>query len=237
MSKLKMFTEQGINAFKEYLIQLKTNPSLQCPSLEDSVYCDLYSSDVEIDSQKIFSSRMELAQYLTKIFNDAGIKKQEIINIPNIWSWLTYLWFDQICPQINNIRNVRRLEYYICEPHAFRYYRHYIAASYILYNTLDEKYVVIFLNRALNEHGEFIEQLASRQEIISQQNLIEVIYLLFWDELNCKSKKGVHNYKKPGSLRRLPKIFEQFQLTYDIFSMRSQEILNLLPKEFNGWKN
>ena len=49
-------------------------------------------------------------------------------------------------------------------------------------------------------------------------------------------KKGARNKTGKGILRRFTRdIIPQFQMTYDLNSMDGEEILNLLPKEFEGW--
>jgi len=43
--------------------------------------------------------------------------------------------------------------------------------------------------------------------------------------------------KRPGSLRRLITVIDQFSLTYDLYGMNDDEILDLLPSEFERWRN
>jgi hypothetical protein len=41
----------------------------------------------------------------------------------------------------------------------------------------------------------------------------------------------------PGTLLRFIDIIQQLDLTYDLYSMSGEEILALLPPEFDKWKD
>lgn len=235
MTQLKVFTDEGNNKFKNFLIELKNNPELNIPDLSDNKYSENFQPEITVDENKIFSSRMELAEYLTQIFHNSKVKSQDVISNDKLWTWLTYLWFDQICPKENGGRKVREIVKYICSTDYKKYYRHFIASTFRIYSTLGKNNSLLLLNRPVNDHGDFIEQLASRQEIISNPNLIEVAHILYWDNKENKPKRGASDRKKPGNLRRLIKFFGQIELTYDIFSMKPNEIVKTLPKEFENW--
>lgn len=235
--KLKIFTDEGVNKFRNFLIELKNNPEVIKPDLMASEYSKNFQPVVSVDENKYFSSRMELAEYLNQIFLNAGLRAQTIVSNDKLWTWLTYLWFDQICPTNGNVRQVRELVRYICSPDWRKYYRHYVASSFRIYNALGKENSLLFLNRPVDDHGDYNEQLASRQEIISSPNLIKVAHTLYWDGNENRPKRGGSDRKKPGNLRRLIKLFGQIELTYDIFSMKPEEIVKTLPKEFNSWKD
>lgn len=237
MARLKVFTDEGINEFRNFLIDLKNNPGLDKPDLSDNKFSENFQPEITVDENKNFPSRMELAEYLSKLFRDAGVRSKDIISNDKLWTWLTYLWFDQICPKENGVRKVREIVKYICSSDYKKYYRHFIASTFRIYSTLGKDNSLLFLNRPINDHGDFIEQLASRQEIISKPNLIKVAHELYLDKTNNKPKRGGSDRKKPGNLRRLIKVLGQIELTYDIFSMIPEDILKLLPKEFEIWKN
>lgn len=237
MARLKVFTDEGIKEFRNFLVELKNNPELYKPDLIENKYSENFKPEIIVDENKIFSSRMELAEYLTQIFKDADVKSQTVITNDKLWTWLTYLWFDQICPKDDTERKVREIVKYICSSDYKKYYRHFVASTFRIYSTLGKENSLLFLNRPINDHGDFIEQLASRQEIISNPNLIRVAHELYWDKNENKPKRGSSDRNKPGNLRRLIKLFGQIELTYDIFSMKPDDILKTLPKEFEIWIN
>lgn len=234
MTQLKVLTDDGINEFRNFLIELKDNPALNKPDLSGNKYSENFQPEITVNENKRFSSRMELAEYLSQKFNDAGVKSQYVITNDKLWTWLTYLWFDQICPRECGIRKVREIAKYICSTDYRKYYRHFIASTFRIYSTLGKENSLLFLTCPVNYHGEIIEQLASRQEIISNPNLIKAAHILYWDNDSKKTKRGASG-KNKGTPRRLPKVFGQIELTYDIFSMKPDEIVKILPKEFEVW--
>jgi hypothetical protein len=85
--------------------------------------------------------------------------------------------------------------------------------------------------------GDIWEQLASRQEIISNQPIVGAATLLYLDSDKDRPKRGAASTKrKPGTLRRFVDLIQQLDLTYDLYSMRPTDILGLLPPEFDSWR-
>ena len=85
MARLKVFTNEGINEFRTFLVELKNNPELNKPDLSSINYSDNFQPEVTVDESIIFSSRMGLAEYLTQMLQDAGIKSKDVILNDKLW--------------------------------------------------------------------------------------------------------------------------------------------------------
>jgi hypothetical protein len=81
-----------------------------------------------------------------------------------------------------------------------------------------------------------VEQLSAYQDVITCKPLIAAIGSLVWDEDNAKLKRGFAG-RRAGSARRVPVVAKQFRLTYDLDSMRPEQILALLPREFDRFRD
>ncbi len=79
-----------------------------------------------------------------------------------------------------------------------------------------------------------MEQLASRQSIITNDTIMEVASRLYIDA-SKKQKKGAAS-KKNGSVRRFTEIINQFDLTWDLYGMSPERLMELLPKEFDKFR-
>lgn len=126
---------------------------------------------------------------------------------------------------------------HILSQHAQKYYRHLLAGPYRLLQIHGEN-ARVFLCGPLPQHGDFSEQLASRMQLISNRSLIEVVDRLYYDlsaEGTGHPKRGALTRTRPGNLRRLVAVIQQFDLTYDLYAMSPDEILELLPHEFTRW--
>lgn len=237
MIRMRVLSEQGIEKFWEYIQSFKDKEQMPCLDLNVAPYSYEFQPPVEIEETRTFTTRMEMGEYITRCLSEAGINRIAIIRNRGFWTWLAWLWFEQLCPVVNGRRRVREMARYICSSDYTDYYRHYVAASYDIYSLYGSQNSGLFLHCPLYIHNDFMEQLASRQYIISNRNLIEASHRLYWNVNLNRPKRGSTDRNKLGSLRRLVKVLGQLELTYDIYSMTSDEVLKLLPEEFNGWKN
>jgi hypothetical protein len=233
---LRELTDAGIERFREFILSLKERPDMRPPNLDSPENSKPFYPHIEIDEWRTFPTRMDMAKYLSDIFQHAGLSRRDVIQHPGMWTWIACIWFDTICPVMNGARRVREIARYICSSHYSDYYRHYILANYDIHSALGEENSKLFLWREPHLLSDFIEQLASRQWFISSLPLVQVAHRLYWDENAKKPKVGATDRNRPGNPRRLLKLAEHFELTYDVHSMTPESIMELLPEEFNAWK-
>ena len=82
------------------------------------------------------------------------------------------------------------------------------------------------------------EQIASRQEYVSCQPILEALDLLYYEPVEGRGriKRGATNRDRGGSLDRFIAFLRQIDSTYDLYGMSGQGILDILPPEFDAWK-
>lgn len=237
MIPARIMLPEGENEFRKYLQALRQNPSIPCPDMNTEPFSREFPVELSIDETATFNTKMELAEYLAGRFNNAGIKREGILKENGLWTWLAYVWFDQLAPlRKNGTRDIKEEAKYICSSDYRDYYRHFIAGPYSIYSLHSRENSRIFLYSPVYEHNDFIEQLASRQFIISHQNIVRTVTELYLDASRGFPKRGAQSRNRKGNIRRFVSIIQQFELTYDIYSMSPEQILNLLPEEFNEWK-
>ena len=231
---VRKFNEKGIEKFQTFLVETKNGLAETIPEdiLTSGYLSDIYYPDIFIESRK-FDLKIDLIQY---IFNTINQKHEIQFHNSGLWTWLSAFFFDSICRIVNGKRKVQAEARYILNIENWnRYYRHLIATPVRLLAELDGL-AKIYLTGPPYSHGDLLEQLASRQEIATNKGIVEAATILYWDDEKNKIKKGVRNKTGPGILRRFTRdIIPQFQMTYDLNSMNGEEILNLLPEEFNEW--
>lgn len=156
-----------------------------------------------------------------------------------LWTWLSLFFFDQVCPaEGGGRRKPGELARHVLSQHAQKYYRHLLAGPNRLVQLHDVN-ARVFLYGPLPEHGDFSEQLASRMQFVSNRALIEAVDKLYFDPAANgagRPKRGALTRTRAGNLRRLVSVIQQLDLTYDLYAMNSQQILDLLPDEFAKWK-
>jgi len=239
MIPLRIMLFEGEGEFRNYINRIRDNPFTPRPDLDNPPYSQEFSPRVMVDELHTFQSKMEMAEYLDRTFTQSGVRREDVIGKDGLWTWLAYLWFDRLAP-VNpktGKRDVKGLERYIYNPGFRRYYRHYVRTPYEIYSLYkDNSSVRILLYSPVYKHNDFIEQVASRQFIISHPNLIEALFILYFDRASGRPKRGAQSRRRAGNIHRFVKVIQQFELTYDIYSLSAQEIIDLLPEEFAAWK-
>ena len=236
--KIRKLKETGVIRMCEFLDSLSTDKPLPYPQdmLTDPSYSDAVT-EYEIEARE-FPDKYSVATYLHSLFLAAEIT--DVISNRGLWCWLSLFYFEQLCPRerggkfkpgararwIPEINNFRR------------YYRHLLAGPYRIYyfHHKNPEGAMALLCGEIHKQGDLIEQLASRQELITNRHLIEAVTKLYYDPDTGKNKRGAGG-KGGGSPRRLSEVIDQFNLTWDLYSMTSEEFLELLPLEFNRFKN
>ncbi len=235
MIKIRILKESGIDEFRKYLEDLRLGKPAQRPDLNTNTYSSEFMPALEINEHKSFETRVEMGKYLAECFSSAGLLRENMVDSVGLWSWLAYIWFDQITA---NGKKIRANEKYICMLDYQHYYRHLVAMTYNIYSLYGEENSKLFLGVEPYEVSDMLEQVASRQDIISSKKLVEVLNILYWDSKRNAPKIGATGREgKPGNVRRFIKVIYQLSLTYDLDGVASvQKTLDLLPKDFGVWK-
>jgi hypothetical protein len=237
MASVRKLTEEGIARFSEYLRRIAEGEALEPPNhlLFDDATSEALLGTAEVERVAL-DTKLMAAKYLQRQLG--GLDRSEIDNNVGLWTWLSLFFFDQVCPtETGGRRSPGELVRHVLSHHAQKYYRHLLAGPYRLLQ-LHGTNARVFLYGPLPEHGDFSEQLASRMQLVSNRALIEAVDRLYFDpDANGggRPKKGALTRTRPGNLRRLVTVVQQFDLTYDLYAMSSQEILDLLPAEFERW--
>jgi hypothetical protein len=236
---LRKFNDDGIEKFRELLVLIRNNELVEIPEslLTDPLYCELVSSEIEIERVN-FLTKKKFILHLSEI-----VKK---LNHPSylynngLWTWLAAFYFDSICPENKSGTRVIKKDdskYILSTEEWNKYYRHLLASFTRLHLELGDL-SKIYLVGTPEIFPDLFEQLASRLEIASSRGVIEAVTILYWDNLKERIKTGAANKQGPGVLRRFAKsTIPQFQMTYDLHSMSGNDIIRLLPAEYEIWKS
>jgi hypothetical protein len=236
--KLRRFNRDGVLAFATYRTRLALEPTLSPPFglLEDPALTDLMPGEVEVPAQS-FTNRMEAGRFLNELLDAAGIQSPE--RDQGLWTWLTLFYFDAVCPADGNgRRNPKDEARLIAQVDNFqRFYRHLLLGPYLIvraHRDMPER-AIAFLCKPLWEPGEIAEQLASRKELVTNRAVVEVATLLYYDRTTGSFKRGAGSSVK-GAARRLAALLNQLDITYYLYGMTTNELLALLPKEFDRFR-
>ena len=233
--KTRKLTTRGLSEFSRFIQNLRNGNDLQTPLylLENPEYSSAIELDLEV-TQASFSSRYEMGEYLVWIFKDKNINPY--LGDAGFWSWFALFWFDQLCP-IKNGRRSPSMEYnYILSPKYNHRPRHAVYMTWQLVSRYE--YDALFLlGKPMSTRGELTEQMMARQENFSMESVIKLASKLYLDPATRTFKKGAASRKGAGCIARYILWLDQLKLTYDLFSISSENLSELLPSEFDRFRS
>jgi hypothetical protein len=235
--KLGRLKKAGIDRFNDYLDQLEASPQTEFPSdlLSFPAYFDVIDEETEVISHK-FSTRWEAARYLDSLFSTSGLTGVE--RDAPLWAALTAYYFDTLCPiSPSGTRKIRERAAYLPEPENYkRYYRHLLLGPYLIYHAHRDNpaRAMALLCKPPHVITDIEAQIAASQELVTNPAVVELATKLYYDPTTKSTKPGAGG-KGAGSPRRYVSILRQFDMTWDLYAATTDELMDLLPKEFERY--
>lgn len=233
--KIFRLTGRGIERFIQYLDSLKTRNSLPFP--QELMVPSEYAAEVGGDAKWLdaldLTDRLKAAKGLDEVVKSLDLQSAE--RDKGFWTWCSAYLFDRLCKRNSGRYNPGELAIWVAEPDNWkRYYRHYLASIWQVYAAHKdiEDQLVVLLNGPVNIPGELWGQIAANQKLITNRSMVGAIFHLFWDKQNNKRKLGSGG----AASRRLSQVLKQFERTYDFYAMQPGNLVKLLPREFDRFK-
>lgn len=167
---------------------------------------------------------------------------QVISSDAGLWDALALHWFDRLAPAQAGGKRVLRKEYhYLLSPDYRHYYRHLVRSPWQLVRMHGQaaKFVLIApreSNHPLSIHGEILEQIGGRQQVLGSRSIMTAANRLYLDPKKGRPRTGVAGNSR-GSARRFGLVLRQLDLTYDPAAMKDDAFSAILPAEFDRFKS
>ena len=221
--QIRRFTDRGLERFDEVREGNSATPLKSI--LADSLYSEPISNAGEVEERQ-FESRFAVGEYFNSVLTEVPDQRT--------WAWLAAFYYDELCP---DGRPGERARWVPALSNFQRYYRHLLAGPYLVYKahlSSPRRAMAVLANRP-HQPGDIAEQLVSRQEIVTNPAVMEVATRLYIDPRNDSPKRGAGG-QGPGSPRRLAAVVDQLDLTWDLYALTSEQLLDLLPSEFDAFR-
>ena len=230
--RLRRFTEVGISRFDDFRASSLQAVDQLHEILRDDACSESVSTEIEVEQQRL-PTRFSVGEYLHGLLDDVTAPG---VNIDvGTWTWLSAFYFAQLCPQGSSPGD--RPRWVPAMDNYRQYYRHLLAGPYLVYRAHSDNphRAMALLANPPHQPGDIAEQLASRQELVTNPSVMEVATRLYINTANNSPKRGAAG-RGPGSARRLAAVLNQLDLTWDLYGLDPDKLLDLLPEEFDQFK-
>ena len=231
---IRRLNDEGLQLFSESIVAMRAGASAQPPFsiLGDDRYSDATEGAPQVE-QRTFKSRYEMGRYLVDVLS--SLNWQDIDHDAGLWSWLALYYFDQLCPTDAAGNRKPSMPYQYVLSRDYRYHSRHALRTTCDYIRQYGDAVGFMFSKSPGERGEIVEQLSARQEIAACPAVIEAASTLYSDAERGTFKKGAAGRGR-GSIVRLIRVLQQYQLTYDLYSLTGSQLVNMLPAEFDRFR-
>ncbi len=232
---LRQLTAAGIERAQEFLAKLRENPDRDHEPLHELLHDQRYSrpfSETVLVEPRVFLKRREAGEYLSQVLAPVH---HRIVDHPGVWSWLGMYYFTGTAPEKLSPNNMTFLfETEANSAHATRLqqqrYRHYLWGSWRLYEQ-HAHHADFLLDQAISSWDDITERVSGSRRVFNSVGLVPLILRLY--TAGPQKKRG--HVGRPGGLRHLLRVLPQLELTYDVYGMEPEPLLEILPEAFRAW--
>ena len=110
--KLRRFTDAGIEAFRDHLQQMRSQPTTEFNEglLEHPELTVIVEPEINVAVEQ-FLNKGQAATYLDSVLK--ALDPEGVASDPGMWTWLAGFFIDSVCPIVDEQRVVKNDYYYI----------------------------------------------------------------------------------------------------------------------------
>ncbi|POA34323.1 MULTISPECIES: hypothetical protein [unclassified Pseudomonas] len=244
-SQVRSLNEDGIAKLAAWL----DNPAGASPMvlLEDDATTDVVDGEYWIDLSRQFSTSYELGEYLANQVFVGNVDRFALLSNYGMWAWISLVFIESLVSKSRGAGAGKPLAkpHYIMQSPRLAY--RLVARTAWDLVSLHGTAAKVALGSLKSPWGEMAEQMTSRQEIYAHRSFWPVANSLYampdgsvktgvTSQRSRKARRDPKSKAGLGGIRRLPFTFKQFERTYNLRQMASDEIAALLPTEYNKWR-
>ena len=248
IAKLAELNQAGIDEFVAFLNRNKAMPSSEEPpfylltSPEHTTPVMMVVGDANVETDTISPTRLHMAERVNALVSSRA-ELAMICERIGISSWLSLALFNSICAKDGNGNwKIGQIKKYIDDRRedewGYTIHRRNIVCSALAAYHLHGEEAKLSLHGPANKFSDYAEQIGATEDILLNSVMIEVLNRLYWDEKNNRPKAGMRGEMPyvDGSYRRFVNktygFYGQHYQTYDFWTMTVDEVIALLPEEY-----
>jgi hypothetical protein len=248
IAKLAELNQAGIETFRAFLERNKETPSAEEPpyhllsSAEYTSPVPLAVGDANVETDVISDTRMQLAERVNYLISSRA-ELASVCESKGIGAWLSLALFSSICKKDDDGNwKVGQMTRYIDDGKGdqwgFAIHRRNIVCGALAIYHLHGENARLSLHGAASSVSDYAEVIGAIEDIMLNPVMIEVLDRLYWDAENNRPKTGLRGQSPyvNGSYRRFVNktygFYAQHYMTYDFWTMTADQIIALLPEEY-----
>lgn len=237
MTLVRELTQDGIAEARRFLATVRAQPDGSAAPQDALLFQPPFSRPLENAPDvefRAFASRREAADYLEEQLRPI---RHQIADNAGFWSWLGMFYFaataprdDQEQPKLSPLDEtfvVHRGEQQSYQ----RRYRHYLWSAWRLQQQHGDG-ADFLLDQPLHAFGDIADRVFSYNRIFNSAGIVALILELYTAGGTQKRSFG----RSRGGLRHLIRVLDQLERTHDIYGMTLDQLLRILPPDFDPWK-
>ena len=238
---LRRLTAESIEQAQRFLLELREQPDTDRQQLREQVHDLLFKKPFSHPFDKGANVRLERRGFRTR--REAGAYLSEhldsvrhlVMGDAGVWSWLGMFYFPEIVRMKDGHVQLHADEssLFLGDRSAQRRYRHYLWSAWRLYEQHGES-VAYMLDQPLTDSGDIARAVFDYPRVFTSAGVIQLILHLYTHGGRTKRRFSARQ-GEPGSVRRLLAVLEQLALTYDVYGMEPEALLDVLPDDFRAW--
>ena len=239
---VRQFTPEGLEYAQKYLTSIREVVWRSVPDelLFDEEYATPVAPSVSLE-ERPFRDRRELGHYLADHL--APLAADAVESNWHLWSWLGMFYLESIIGRAS-VRSPKTLFAeiaHIIDPSRDSRDRshHRLKMAYDLWTRWGEK-AGYLLNQPANSFPQFTLRIVQSPEIMRSEDLVPLALALYVDSATGQLRSSATGMSQseapPGSLPRLIAVLNQLSMTYDVYGMTKEQLLPLLPAEFDDFR-
>ena len=234
-------TQDGMAMARRYLEGIRASGWTPLPTglLGNPAYSQPVEPEVFVE-ERAFANRREAGEYLLGQLEPLGAA--QITERPYLWSWLGMLYLEHtMTGGESGGRRFAEIAYLI-DPHRHDSRdrsHHRLLMAYDIWRLHGDEAWMLLYDR-VDTMGQFALRVVQSPGLFRSLGVMRLIHQLYGNRTTGNPLPGTlgsDNASAPaGSLPRLIVVLNQLSLTYDVYDMTSEQLLSLLPPEFDSFR-
>ena len=237
-SELRQLTAEGITEAQRFLTRLREQPDGDREPPPMLLYRQPYSRPfnerIVVERQE-FDTRREAGAYLSEQLRDV---QHLITDDAGVWSWLGMFYFPEIVRvQDGHVQlHADETSLFLSGRAAQRRYRHYLWAAWRVWWLYEQHGddMRFFLDQPVTDSGDIARAVLDYPRVFTSAGVIQLILQLYTHGQGTKTGFSARQ-GRPGNVRHLLRVLPQLELTYDVYGMEPNALLEVLPDDFRAW--